>query len=119
MQIQINKEIRDYTESMFFGLSMRQLIFSVMACGVAIAIYIFTKPLLGMEVSSWLCIISAVPFACMGFVKYNGMSAEKLFTVIIRSTLLMPKHLLFKAENIWCELIHPFENKETESETQG
>ena len=35
MEVKINKEIRNYTESMFFGLSLRQFIFSVLACGVA------------------------------------------------------------------------------------
>ena len=34
MEVKINKEIRNYTESMFFGLSLRQFIFSVLACGV-------------------------------------------------------------------------------------
>ncbi len=32
MEVKINKEIRNYTESMFFGLSLRQFIFSVLAC---------------------------------------------------------------------------------------
>ena len=32
MEVKINKEIRNYTESMFFGLSMRQFLFSVLAC---------------------------------------------------------------------------------------
>ena len=32
MEVKINREIRNYTESMFFGLSMRQFIFSVLAC---------------------------------------------------------------------------------------
>lgn len=27
MEVKINKEIRNYTESMFFGLSLRQFIF--------------------------------------------------------------------------------------------
>ncbi len=29
MEVKINREIRNYTESMFFGLSLRQFIFSV------------------------------------------------------------------------------------------
>ena len=37
MEVKINREIRNYTESMFFGLSLRQFIFSVLACGVAVA----------------------------------------------------------------------------------
>ena len=29
MEVKINREIRSYTEAMFFGLSMRQFFFSV------------------------------------------------------------------------------------------
>ena len=36
MEVKINREIRDYTESMFFGLSLRQLIFSALAVAVAV-----------------------------------------------------------------------------------
>lgn len=39
MEVRINKEIRDYTEAVFFGLNIRQLIFSGLACGVAVGIY--------------------------------------------------------------------------------
>ena len=39
MEVKINKEIRNYTESMFFGLSLRQFIFSVLACAVAVGLY--------------------------------------------------------------------------------
>lgn len=35
MEVKINREMRDYTESMFFGLSMRQTIFSALAVAVA------------------------------------------------------------------------------------
>ena len=30
MEVKVNREIRSYTESMFFGLSLRQFIFSVL-----------------------------------------------------------------------------------------
>lgn len=43
MQIQINKEFRDYREKVYFGLSMRQLIFLFLAVGVAIVSYILLK----------------------------------------------------------------------------
>ena len=36
MEVKINREIRNYTEAMFFGLSLRQFIFSVCACAVAV-----------------------------------------------------------------------------------
>ena len=49
MEVKINKEIRDYTESMFFGLSLRQFVFSVLACLIAVGVYFGLKPLLGLE----------------------------------------------------------------------
>ena len=52
MEVKINKEIRNYTESMFFGLSMRQFIFSVLAVAVAVVLYFVLKPIVGMETVS-------------------------------------------------------------------
>ena len=62
---------------MFFGLSLRQFIFSVLACGVAVGLYFLLRPYVGTETVSWVCILGAAPFAALGFVKYNGMTAEK------------------------------------------
>ena len=68
MEVKINKEIRNYTESMFFGLSLRQFVFSLLAIGVAIGLYFFLKPYVGVETVSWMCILGAAPFAALGFV---------------------------------------------------
>ena len=57
MEVKINREIRNYTESMFFGLSLRQFIFSVLACAVAVGLYFLLKPYLGTETVSWVCIL--------------------------------------------------------------
>ena len=47
MEVKINREIRNYTESMFFGLSFRQFVFSLLAVGVAIVLYFALKPHVG------------------------------------------------------------------------
>lgn len=101
MEVKINKEIRDYSESIFFGLTLRQFICSILACVVAVISYLSLKPVLGTETTSWLCIVLAFPFALMGFVKYNGMTAEKFLINYIRSEFLIPKKLMFKADNIY------------------
>ena len=49
MEVKINREIRNYSESVFFGLSMRQCIFSVLAIAVAVGLYFVLKPYLGTE----------------------------------------------------------------------
>lgn len=99
MDIQINKEFRDYSETIYFGLNMRQLIFSACAVGIVVGSYFLLKPYLSMETLSWLCILLAAPFAVLGFVKYNGMTAEKFIWAWIKSEVLTPKRLVFKAED--------------------
>ena len=47
MEVKINREIRNYTESMFFGLSMRQFVFSVLAILVAVGLHFLLKPSVG------------------------------------------------------------------------
>ena len=100
MEVKINREIRNYTESMFFGLSLRQFIFSVLACGIAVGLYFLLKPYLGTETVSWVCILGAAPFAAIGFVKYNGMTAEKFVWAWFKSEFLMPKKLVFHSTNM-------------------
>ena len=101
MEFKINREIRDYSESVYFGLNLRQFIFSILACGVAVGLYFLLRPLLGIETLSWLCILGAAPFAALGFFKYHGMTAEKAMLAYIRSEFLMPKELKFQSSNYY------------------
>ena len=105
MEVKINKEIRNYTESMFFGLSMRQFLFSVLACGVAVGLFFLLRGRFGMETVSWMCVLGASPFAVMGFVRYNGMTAEQFVWAWIKSQFLMPKKILFVPENLYYEAV--------------
>ena len=68
MEIKINKEIKEYTETMFFGLSVRQFIFALLACGAAVGIYFGCRSFWGTETLSWLCMVGAAPFAALGFI---------------------------------------------------
>jgi hypothetical protein len=104
MEIKINKEIRNYTEAMFFGLSLRQFAFSVLAILAAVVLYFALRPFLGLETLSWLCILGAAPFGAVGFIKYHGMNAEQFLWAWIKSEFLIPKKLTFKAVNIYAEL---------------
>lgn len=107
MEVKINKEIRDFTESIFFGLSMRQFFFSVLAVAAAIGVYFLLKPLFGLETASWACVLAAVPFGAMGFIKYNGMTAEKFIAVWFKDQFLMPKRLIYGNTNIWYKALRP------------
>ncbi len=105
MEVKINREIRNYTESMFFGLSMRQFFFSVLACWGAVGLYFLLRPYLGMETVSWVCILGAAPFAALGFFKYHGMTAEQFLWAWFKSEFLIPKKLVFRSGNLYYELL--------------
>ena len=89
MEVKINREIRDYQESIFFGLNLRQLVFSVLAIGVAVGIYFGLNNILGTETVSWMCVLGAAPLAALGFIRYNGMNAEEFIGAYIKSEWLM------------------------------
>ena len=112
MEIKVNKEIRNYTESIFFGLSFRQFIFSALACGIAVLLYFLLRENFSLETLSWVCILGAIPFGILGFVKYNGMNAEEFVVAFVKSEILMPKVLTFEAENIYENMLN--ERKENE-----
>jgi len=116
LEVKINREIRNYTESIFFGLSLRQFIFSILACGVAVLLYFLLKDKFGIETLSWVCILGAAPFAAIGFITYNGMSAEQFIYAWIKSEFLIPKHLTFKPTNFYYELLKDKLEKEENNE---
>ena len=121
MEVKINREIRDYTETMFFGLSPRQFFFSLAALAVAVTLYLLLKPVLGTETCSWLCILAAAPFAAMGFVKYHGMTAEKFLWAWLRSEILEPKQLRCVPVNYYYEAMNKKTHRQhtkKEGETQ-
>jgi len=107
LEVKINREIRNYTESMFFGLSLRQFVFSILAVGVAVLLYFALKPHVGTETVSWMCILGAAPFAAMGFISYHGMTAEQFLWAWLRSEILEPRYIKFEPDNLYYEILKP------------
>ena len=104
LEVRINKEVRDYQESLFFGLTLRQFIFALLAVAVAVGIYFGLRPVLGSEVG-WVCILAAFPFALCGFFQYNSMTFEQFILAVIRSELLYPKRLVFKSDHLYAKAL--------------
>ena len=100
-EIKINKEIRDYTESIFFGLSLRQSIFSIIACVIACGLYFLCKERLGTEMTSWLCMLGAAPFAAFGFIRFQGMYTEDIVKMAISSFILSTRNLINTPFNLY------------------
>lgn len=105
MEVKINKEIRNYTESMFFGLSLRQFIFSLLAVAVAVGLYFLLRPYVGTETVSWMCVLGTAPFAALGFVSYHGMTCEHFLLAWFRSEILEPREIKFEPTNYYYEAL--------------
>ena len=99
MEIRINKEIKDYHESLFMGLSMRQFMCSLGAVGAAVGIYFGLKGVLDKETVSWLCIVCAAPLAAAGFFNYNGMNFEQFVVAYIYSEFICSGVRTYQSEN--------------------
>lgn len=105
LEIKINKEIRDFKESFFCGLDLRQCVFSILGIGATVAANFYALSLgINKEICSWISIMCVLPFAFLGFFRYNGMPAEKFLIVLIKYAIT-PKKLLFKPTNIMMEMV--------------
>ena len=112
MEVRINKEVRNYQESLFFGLSLRQLLFALLAVAVAVGVYFGLRPVLGNGEIGWVCVLAAFPFALAGFFQYNGMTLERFLLAYIRSEFFMPKRLLFRSNDLYVQLMEHSSIKE-------
>ena len=111
MEVKINKDIREYSENAFWGLTMWQFSFFILGCIAAVGCYFLFRDHVGLEILSWICIFAAFPFIALGFIRYNGMTAEKILWAWIKSQILMPKVLLFIPENMYYQMICKKERK--------
>lgn len=124
MEIKVNKEIKNYKESIFFGLSLRQFVCSVLAVAAAVGVYFGLGNVLSKETVSWLCIVCAAPVAVAGFFQYNGMNFEKFIWAVIKSEILFSGVRLYKSRNIYNELLEEVKhsdriNKKTKTNRKG
>lgn len=105
MEIKINKEIRSYKESIFFGLSFRQFVCSALAVGIAVGVYFGLRNIFNKETVSWLCIICAAPIAVTGFFQYNGLNFEQFLWAVFKSEVLFSGIRLYQSRNLYHELL--------------
>ena len=101
IEIKIPKEIREYQESVFFGLDLRQFTCSLLAVAAAVGLYFLLDHTVGAEIAGWASVLGAAPFAACGFVKYHGMTAEQTLLAILHSEVFTLRRLVFKGDNLY------------------
>ena len=87
----MNKEIQEFQESFFFGLSMRQCFFSVLAIAAAVGVYLGTKDTCGTEIAGWLSVFVCSPFCGMWFFPLSPDDTGKVRMGVVKIRDLMPQ----------------------------
>ena len=98
-EIELNKEVLDYKESIFFGLSLRQFVCASLAVMIAVIVWFMMREILAKEIRSWLCLILACPFAAAGFFSFNGLTLEQFMWQIIKTSLIYRGRRVYKSLN--------------------
>lgn len=103
IEIRIPKEIKNYREKLFFGLTLRQCICAGAALLICVPLYIFGNRFLPQEAVSWAVVIIAAPLMLAGFFRYNDMNFEQ-FAVEYIAHHFHPQKRIYEYEPIFMEL---------------
>lgn len=118
IEIRIPKEIKNYREKFFFGLTVRQCICAAIALLLCVPLYIFGGKVLPQELISWLVLIVAAPLMLVGFFRYNDMTFEK-FAVEWLYYQFAPQKRVYSYEPIFMELRKTYLAEELAAEIES
>ena len=117
IEIRIPKEIKNYREKLFFGLTLRQCICAGVALLICVPLYIFGNKIMPQEIVSWLVILIAAPLMLAGFFRYNDMMFEQ-FAVEMYYQNFTPQKRVYSYEPIFMELREKYLAEELEAQTE-
>lgn len=98
MQIPVNKNLDEYKDDFYKGLTLKQTVLSVLTItsGTGIFFVLYSLCHLDQTVSLYLSVPAALPFAVAGFLRIHGMS---LWEYVRRKRLVMDRPVyVFQAE---------------------
>jgi len=78
MVIEISRDIEQYKESVVFGLTAKQLIYSIVSVGIGGGLVLLLYQYIGLTASAYVAIPVVAPIALGGFYTYNGMSFKEV-----------------------------------------
>ena len=95
IEIRIPKEIKNYREKLFFGLTLRQCICAGVSLAICVPLYICGHHFLPQEAISWIVVFIAAPLMFTGFFRYNDMAFEQFAVEVIHFYASPQKRVYF------------------------
>ena len=79
MEIDMNRDLERFKESVFLGLNLRQILYSFLSLAAGAAVVLLIYPYVGLTVSAYIAVPVVAPIALTGFYSYHGMTfVEKM-----------------------------------------
>jgi hypothetical protein len=101
IEVRVPKEINDYKEKLFFNLSLRQTVCTVVAIAINVPLYIYGRRYINQDLLSWIVIGNALLIFFAGFFNYNSMYFEEFLVVTLKYNLLYPQIRKYKTTNLY------------------
>ncbi len=91
VEVRIPKEIRDYEDKLVAGLTVRQVITTVIAGVISAIMYFKLKDIVGTEILSNVIMVIDCIILAVGWIEYNGMKMEKFALLFIEQNFFQQK----------------------------
>lgn len=104
ISVAVPKDLTGIKTKVAMNLTKRQLICFSAAAGVGVPLYLFTKNLIGTELSALSMVGVMLPFFFVAMYEKDGFPAEKIIYFIIRQKFLVPGIRPYRSENLFRQL---------------
>lgn len=104
ISVAVPKNLSGIKTKVALNLTKRQLICFGGAAAVGIPFYLFTKGVLGTQVSALIMVAIMLPFFFLAMYEKDGFPAEKILYFMIRQKILTPGIRPYRSENLYRRL---------------
>lgn len=107
LAVRIPAEIKKYKEKIMFGMTARQIIFSVITALVCVPLWFYGRSFIPQELLEWIIFFCALILLSIGWISFEGghisltggMPAEKYFLIWLKYQFINPKKRVFHTDN--------------------
>ena len=103
ISVNVPKDWSGIKRKIIFNLTQRQLVSFALGSTVGIPFYLFTKDILGPDISALGMVAVMLPFFFLAMYEKDGFPAEKIVYFMVRQKL-SPAIRPYRAENIFREM---------------
>ena len=112
IEIKIPKEINQYEAKAAGPFTLRQLLCLFVCLPIGIAIFILSKPYVGVDFAGFLVFIPGTAAYLFGWYKPYGMPFEMYMKTVFVNSFLAPSRRVYKTKNFYSQLLQEIQKED-------